>query len=342
MIKRTVEISQEPFHLTVKNDQLLLLRRNEATEQGQEPADPSVQASQPRQSGARSGPRWCRRDSPDLVASIPCEDTGVVLVEHSGTTYTHAALERLLHHGAVVVICGRDHLPTGMLLPVGAHSQIVPRLHQQIEIKQPLRKQLWKQIVQAKIRAQAENLAPGSAVRSRLLNLARSVRSGDPSNVEAQAARSYWQAWLDDPDRPGPPSDFRRDAAGLAPNNFLNYGYAVMRAAVARAIVAAGLTPALGIQHHRRSDAFCLADDLVEPLRPLVDDRARELFRSDQTELTPANKAALLELLTLRVRTDDDTGPLMVALHRYVASLVRCFEGTDKHLTIPVAEPEEC
>ena len=320
MIKRTIEISQQPAHLTVRNEQLLLLPKDG---DGQEP------------------PR----------ASIPCEDIGVVLVEHCGTTFSHAALERLLHHGAALVICGRDHLPAGMLLPVGEHSQVVPRLRQQVAIAKPLRKQLWKQIVQAKVRAQAANLAPGSAVRSRLLNLARNVRSGDPNNVEAQAARSYWQVWLGDgdgmaggphvpfrPDR----GDFRRDPAGPPPNNLLNYGYAIMRAAVARAIVSAGLTPALGIQHHQRSNAFCLADDLMEPLRPLVDDRVRELWREEQDELTPPAKAALLELLTLSVRTDDATGPLMVGLHRYVASLVRCFEGTERRLTIPVAELDKC
>ncbi len=320
MIKRTIEISQKPAHLTVRNEQLLLLSRD-----GDEQEPPR--------------------------ASIPCEDIGVVLVEHAGTTFSHAALERLLYHGAALVICGRDHLPAGMLLPVGEHSQVVPRLKQQIGLAKPLRKQLWKQIVQAKIRAQAANLVPGSDVRSRLLNLARNVRSGDPNNVEAQAARSYWQVWLSDrgnmEDGPHTPfrSDrlyFRRDPAGPPPNNLLNYGYAIIRAAVARAIVSAGLTPALGIQHHQRSNAFCLADDLMEPLRPLVDDRVRELWCSEQEALTPPTKAALLELLTLRVRTDDATGPLMVGLHRYVASLVRCFDGADRRLAIPVAELDEC
>ena len=319
MIKRTIEISQQPAHLTVRNDQLLLL---------------------PKDDDGQELPR----------ASIPCEDIGVVLVEHCGTTFSHAALTRLLHHGAALVICGRDHLPAGMLLPVGEHSQVVPRLQQQIAIGKPLCKQLWKQIIQAKIRAQADNLAPGSAIRSRLLNLARNVRSGDPTNVEAQAARAYWQVWLStdggNDDAHGPlratQTDFRRDHAGPPPNNLLNYGYAIMRAAVARAVVSAGLTPALGIQHHQRSNAFCLADDLMEPLRPLVDDRVRELWRSEQEELTPPTKAALLELLTLHVSTGDTTGPLMVGLHRYVASLVRCFEGTERRLTIPAAELDEC
>lgn len=312
MIKRTIEISQEPVHLTVRNEQLLLLHKGD---DGQSP--PQV--------------------------SIPCEDIGVVLVEHCGTTFSHAALERLLHHGAALVICGRDHLPVGMLLPIGEHSQVVPRLQQQISMRKPLRKQLWKQIIQAKIRGQASNLAPSSTVRARLLSLARKVRSGDPTNVEAQAARTYWKVWLTESGSTQTPSSvdrdgFRRNRDGKPPNNLLNYGYAIMRAAVARAVVAAGLTPALGIQHHQRSNAFCLADDLMEPLRPLVDDRVRELWHSEQEELTPLTKTALLELLTLRVHTGDAAGPLMVGLHRYVASLVRCFEGTERQLTIPAVE----
>lgn len=306
MIKRTVEISQQPAHLTVRNEQLLLLRKDG---DGQ----------------------------PAPQASIPCEDIGLVLVEHAGTTYSHAALERLLHHGAALVICGKDHLPAGILLPLGEHTQIVPRLHQQIAVSKPLRKQLWKQIVQAKIRAQAANLPSGSATRSKLLGLARQVRSGDPSNVEAQAAKVYWggcRNLLDDP-------AFRRDPAGAVPNSMLNYGYAVLRAAVARALVAAGLHPTLGIHHHHRANAFALADDLLEPLRPIVDDRVREMVRSDQTDLTPPIKAALLELLTLRVRTGTETGPLLVALHRYVASLVHCLEREAKRLEIPVPADEE-
>jgi CRISP-associated protein Cas1 len=326
MIKRTVEISQQPCHLAIKNDQLLLLDKE---------------------------------DCQTARASIPCEDLGLVLVEHAGTTYSHPALLRLLHHGAAVVLCGPDHLPAGMLLPLGEHTEVVSRLRLQIAAGKPLRKQLWSQIVRAKIHAQADNLASGSAVRSRLLEMARELRSGDPQNVEAQAARSYWGVWLlSDGNGNGgagvPPAecsalihptniaDFRRDPVGLPPNNLLNYGYAVVRAAVARALVSAGLHPALGLHHRNRSDAFCLADDLVEPLRPIVDARVRELFYDGQTELLPPAKAALLELLTAPVRIDDSVGPLMVALHRYAASLVRCLEGAEKNLAIPVLELEKC
>ncbi len=319
MIKRTIEISQQPVHLTVRNEQLLLLRKSEPPKPL--PAEPE-----------------------GLLASIPCEDIGMVLVEECGTTYTHAALTTLLKYDAALVVCGRNHLPAGLLLPFGEHTEVIWRIHDQLAAKKPLKKQLWRQLVQAKIRAQAANLPPGSPIRSRLLNLARQVRSGDPSNVEAQAARAYWSALFEGVQTAGEAGvsaasgqPFRRDPDGDGLNVLLNYGYAVLRAAVARAIVAAGLLPALGIHHANRSDAFCLADDLVEPLRPLIDARVRMLAGSGRAELNPNTKAELLQTLTAEVRLGEQTGPLMVALHRMVASLVRCFEGTAKRLEIPVA-----
>lgn len=313
MIKRTVEISRQPAHLTVRDGQLLILRKNDQ-------------------------PRPLPANPPDLAATIPCEDVGVLLVEHAGTTYSHAALTALLEHGAAVVFCGRDHLPAGMLLPVGRHTQVVSRIAQQIAIEKPLRKQLWKQIVQAKVRAQANILPVGSSVRSRLLALSRKVRSGDPNNVEAVAAKAFWGGFRQLTDDP----DFRRDPDGRAPNHLLNYGYAVLRAAVARALVTAGLVPALGIHHRHRANAFALADDLLEPLRPIVDEQVFELARGGNTELVPPVKAALLELLTVTVRTSDQCGPLMVAIHHYVASLVRCYEGQSRRLDIPVPEAKSC
>lgn len=310
MIKRTVEISQQPVFLSVRDEQLLI--------------------------DARDNGHSTR------LGSVPCEDLGVLLVEHPGTIYTHGALAALLRHDAAVVLCGRDHLPIGLLLPIAQHTEVVRRLHVQISVKRPVHKRLWKQLVQAKIRASAANLPPGSTTRSKLLALARQVRSGDPSNLEAQAARVYWSAWRDSL-APGPDSPltacgsvFHRDPDGPAPNNLLNYGYAVLRAAVARAIVAAGLMPALGIHHMNRSNAFCLADDLVEPLRPLVDLCVRELVHDGQAELTPDVKRKLLALLADDVRVGEITGPLMVALHRMVASLVRAYEGECEMLEIPV------
>ncbi|RIK84572.1 MAG: type II CRISPR-associated endonuclease Cas1 [Planctomycetota bacterium] len=291
MIKRTIEISREPAHLTVQLEQLLLKRDGQT------------------------------------VASIPCEDVGVVLVDHPGTTYSHAALAQLASVDAAVVVCGRDHLPAAILLPLADHSQVVWRVRDQVALAGPLRKQLWKQIVQAKIRAQAANLSAGPA-RTRLLELARTVRSGDPKNHEAQASRVYWSAFFES-------IAFRRDRFGDGPNPLLNYGYAVLRAAIARAIVAAGLLPSLGIKHSNRANAFCLADDLIEPLRPLVDARVKELLANERNELDQQTKAALLELLTIETQVGDETGPLMVNLHRMVASLVKCFQGKAKAIEFP-------
>ena len=354
MIKRTIEISQQPAHLSVRNGQLLIRSANplpdgrgsEIQDRGSEIQDRGSEiqdrGSEIQDRGApdapadgvpsRRGVRARLAEESRSAASIPCEDVGVLIVDQPAVTYSHAALVELIAHNAAVVLCGRDHLPAGLLLPLGGHTQVVPRLHMQIAVGKPLCKRLWQQIVQAKVRAQAHNLPDGADTRSKLLALARVVRSGDPTNVEAQAARAYWSAFrglLDDP-------DFRRDPDGPAPNHMLNYGYAVMRAAVARAIVAAGLLPALGIHHCNRSDAFCLADDLVEPLRPMVDVRVLELTRAGEKELEPEVKRHLLELLTVTVRIAEQTGPLMVALHGMVASLVHCMEGSAKRLDIPV------
>jgi CRISPR-associated protein Cas1 len=319
LIKRTLEISREPAHLALRLDQIVLERDDQ------------------------------------VAGSIPCEDLAVVVVDHPRTTYTHGALARLMEAGAVVVICGRNHLPSGFLVPVPCHSEVVWRVQDQIAAPRPLRKRLWQQIVRAKIRAQALNLRPGCPAQRKLLLLARDVLSGDAGAHESQAARLYWASWLDyassdraraDPTSAGaePPADprakrFHRDHEGDGLNAFLNYGYAILRAAVARAIVAAGLHPALGLQHSNRSNAFCLADDLIEPLRPLVDRRARALYEDGRLELDQSTKAALLEVLAEEVVCGDATGPLMVALHRYVASLVRCLRHESKGLLFPQIHP---
>lgn len=308
MIKRTVEISQQPAHLTVKLDQLLV-----------QPHDQPVESH----------------------GSIPCEDLGIVLVDHPRTTYSHAALAQIVEHDAVLIVCGRDHLPAGVLLPLTDHSQVVWRIHDQLSISRPLQKQLWKQLVQAKIRAQAMNLAEGATQRGRLLAMIREVKSNDSSNCESQAARIYWSSWLP------PETKFKRDVSRNAgpPNNMLNYGYAVVRAAIARALVASGLLPALGLHHHNRSNAFCLADDLIEPLRPIVDRQVRQLFMDHgRRELDQPTKAGLLEVLTWPVHSESISGgrgPLMVAIQRMVGSLVRCYQGESKTLVIPTLEHDD-
>jgi CRISPR-associated protein Cas1 len=300
LIKRTLEISREPAHLSLRNEQLLLKRDGQ------------------------------------IIGQAPCEDLGFVVVDHPQTTYTHAALAKLAECGAAVVLCGTDHLPAAMILPLADHSQVVWRLRDQIAVRRPLAKQLWKQLVVAKIRAQARNLDPALPAHRKLLALAGEVGSGDPANIGAQAARVYWQHWLwtTDGDQAGA-DPFRRDVEAAGLNGFLNYGYAILRAALGRAIVAAGLLPSLGLHHRNRSNAFCLADDLIEPFRPLVDDCVREMHRRGHEQLTQPAKAELLGLLTLPMRLGDQTGPLMVMLHRTVASLARCYAGDAKRLEIP-------
>jgi CRISPR-associated protein Cas1 len=237
--------------------------------------------------------------------------------------------------GAVVVVCGRDHLPVGVLAPIANNTEVVPRLHDQISAAKPIRKNLWKQIVMAKVRAQAENLDVLNPGTRRLLLLTQQVRSGDPANIEAQAAKVYWGAWL------GGGVKFKRDIDGDGINAMLNYGYAVLRAGMARAIVSGGLQPAIGLYHHNRSNAFCLADDLMEPLRPMVDSVVRELVRRCRTDIGQDEKKALLGVLHRTVAMEDQTGPLMVAMHQYVASYCRCLGGESKRLTIPVTHEGE-
>ena len=304
MIKRTIEISQDSAHLAVRLDQLLI---------------------QPHE------------DTASNLASIPCEDIGIILSDHPRNTYSHGALTRLAECGAALVICGRNHLPAAVLMPMADHSEARWRVNDQIAALQrkPLCKRLWKQIVQSKIAEQARNLPPTSPVHRRLRAMIREVRSGDPTNVEAQAARIYWQAWTPDP-------AFRRNPNGDAPLNvMLNYGYAVMRACVARALVAAGLLPILGLHHSNRSNAFALADDLVEPLRPVVDARVHHLYQSGLRTLNRTTKAGLLDLLTCPMMVKDEQGPLMVSVHRMAASLVKCFKGEENKLVIPRRSSEE-
>ncbi len=297
MIKRTIEISSLPSYIRVRFDQLEIRQRDGDNEK---------------------------------TSKIPCEDIGLMIVDQHESTYTHAALSKLMDAGATLVVCGRDHLPSGMLLPISEHTEVIWRIDSQISVSKPIRKQLWQQIVQAKIRAQANNLQKATKEYIRLMELAKNVRSGDPGNFEAQAARFYWPVWL-----PGE-KPFRRNSDGKDKINILlNYGYSIVRASVARAIVSAGLLPHFGLHHSNRSNAFCLADDLMEPFRPMVDYKVRKLALDGNPQLNRDTKAVLLETLTDTVQIKEQCGPLMVALHRMIASLVRCYDGEDKQLLIP-------
>ncbi len=266
------------------------------------------------------------------------------MVDNRGTTYSHHALAELAERGAALIVCGRDHHPVGMYLPISNNTCLLSRLDAQLNMSKPVRKRLWAAIVVAKIKAQAAALPfckEAEPCRTKLLGLATQVRSGDATNMEAQAAAAYWPMLF--VQCTGIEQPFRRKAGhhgASPPNNLLDYGYAALRAALARAIVSAGLLPALGIHHHGRSNPFCLADDLMEPLRPLIDRRARWLAQRDELELNQPTKAELLAVLTDEIKVAGIKGPLLVGVTRYVASFVRVISGQSKTIDIPVAEPD--
>jgi len=294
LIKRIVEISESPAYLNVRYGQLQIKRDGLA------------------------------------VSSIPCEDIGVLLVDNRAVSYTHSVFTELLRCGAAIVLCGQNHHPTGMLLPLESNTVQTERFRIQTEAKEPLKKRLWKQLIQAKIKRQANLLSSDHKLYKSMMTLRQRVRSGDPDNIEAQASRKFWPAFFSD-------VNFRRDANGRNPNNLLNYGYMVMRAAVARALCSAGLLPSLGLHHRNRYNAFCLADDVIEPFRGFVEARVRKICNGGNydEELSQSIKAELLEVLYQEINVADFKGPMMVALHRTAASLVRCYANEQKWIDLP-------
>ena len=249
------------------------------------------------------------------VGSVPFEDLGVLVLDTAGATITTSALVQTADQGGITVLCGRDHLPVAMIQPLRSHSLSTERLIAQIDLSRPMRSALWAQIVRSKIRGQAKALGAGHASEQRLLRLADQVQPADRGHGEAQAARVYWRQifaeYID---------DFRRDRNKPGPNALLNYGYAVMRASMARALCAAGLQPALGLQHHNRGNHFCLADDFLEPFRPLVDLSVRALLRQGKFELNPDSKRQLLETLTASITVCGEISPASVAMQKLAYS----------------------
>jgi CRISPR-associated protein Cas1 len=277
-----------------------------------------------------------REGLPDHHA--PAEDIGMLLVDEQRTSYTHSAMTGLMEAGACVILCDRQHLPCGVLLPIAANELLTQRLRVQVAVPRPRQKRIWQQIVRAKIKSQAQNLRAlaGDADSADAIDaLTPAVGSGDPKNIEGQAARIYWEALLG--------RGFRRQRGGAWPNPILNYGYMVVRAAVARAIAAAGLHPALGVHHHNRGNAFCLADDLLEPLRALVDAKVWCLLRTadgrGEPTITQEAKREILGLLAVDVDLRGQAGPLMVQLHRMAASLCDCYAENRDNIDLPTYNP---
>ena len=262
----------------------------------------------------------------------PVEDIGVVVLDHRQITITSGALEALLENNCAVITCDSHSMPVGLLLPLTGNTTQNERFRDQINASVPLRKQLWQQTIQCKIRNQAKVLSLCTEVEDKCMQVwANEVRSGDPDNLEARAAVYYWKSLFGDID------GFIRDRDGIPPNNLLNYGYAILRAVVARSLVASGLLPTLGIHHHNRYNAYCLADDIMEPYRPYVDQLVYTIVEQygDDVEISKDIKSELLAIPTLDVVINGKRSPLMVGVSQTTASLYKCFSGELRKIAYP-------
>jgi CRISP-associated protein Cas1 len=269
-----------------------------------------------------------RPDHPEVT--VPLSDLAVVVASHPCVTYTQAVLSGLAEAGGAFVACNRQSLPVGMFLPLISHHAQAGRFAAQARVSAPVRKRLWKRLVRAKIKAQADTLTGLFGSDFGLLPLVSLVRSGDPANVEARAARRYWPQLFADP-------NFRRQRSNLDQNILLNYGYAVLRAIVARAICGAGLHPSLGLHHHNHYNAYCLADDLMEPFRPVVDRSVAE-YTAEHGKfcgLETTAKRKIIGDLTGRYVFDGEQRTLFDTAARISSSLANVFLGSAKDIELP-------
>ncbi len=293
MIKRIVEINHRSW-LSIKNQQL------------------------------------CVDQDKKQVARIPVEDLGVLLLAHPAITLTQAVVIRCQQHNAVIIFCDQKHLPYSVILPISeGHSLHHKELQQQIALGRASRKRLWQQIVQCKIKHQIQTLEFAARPIVQLERMLGKVKSGDPDNLEAQAAQRYWRLLFGD--------TFRRDQDAEGINALLNYGYAIMRALVARAIVSSGLHPALGIHHSNQYNGLCLADDLMEPLRPWIDKIVWQMAEQAHfvAEISPETKQPFLKLLSTSVEWKNKKAPLMIASHHYLVQLKKCYANTSTRIIFP-------
>ena len=295
MIKRTLHFGN-PAYLSTKNNQLLV--------------------------------RYPEGEKPEKT--VPIEDVGVLVLEDPQITITNRLLEQLTNRNIAVVNCNQQHMPIGMILPLNGHSEQNERFRVQLEASLPLKKNLWQQTVQAKIRNQAALLKERGNKTDNMRYWAKGVTSGDSQNHESRAAVYYWQHLFDI-------TGFTRQRDGLPPNNLLNYGYAILRAVCARALVGSGLLPVLGIHHANKYNAYCLADDIMEPYRPFVDVIVTHITdnEDDYEELDTSIKKDLLQIPALDVQLEGKKSPLLVAMSRTTSSLYDCFAGVSKKIIYP-------
>ena len=308
MIKKTLCFSN-PAYLSLRNGQLVI-------------QIPDVE----------NNDKISEEDKRVTERTIPIEDIGVVVLDNKRITITTGVVESLLENNAAVITCDSRSMPTGLMLPLSGNSLQSERFRDQIDASLPLRKQLWQQTVRQKIANQESVLRRFTETETRCMRVwADEVRSGDADNHEARAAAYYWKNIF--PDIP----NFVRGREGEPPNNLLNYGYAILRAVIARSLVSSGLLPTLGIHHHNRYNAYCLADDIMEPYRPYVDELVVRIISQNYNykELTKEVKAQLLAIPTLDVTIDGKRSPLMIAASQTTASLAKCFRGEARIVTYP-------
>ncbi len=293
MLKRTLFFSN-PYRLSLKNNQLVA----EA------------------------------RDGSD-TRTVPVEDIGFVILENMQISISMPLLEALVANNVAVVFADSKHMPQSMLLNLDSHNSQTEIFRNQINASQPLKKNLWKQTIEAKIKNQSRLLKLYDRQSLDIMKMSREVKSGDTENKEGTAARTYWPRLMGE--------RFIRDRYGDPPNNLLNYGYIILRAAVARSLVGSGLLPTLGIHHRNKYNAYCLADDIMEPYRPYVDRRVFEMFKKDPDifMLEKEHKAELLKVLTDDVIIDELRRPLMIALSMTTSSLAKVYAGEIKNLKYP-------
>lgn len=261
------------------------------------------------------------------IGRVPLDDLAAVVANAHGLTYSNNLLVNLASRGVPVVLCGANHRPAAIVWPVDGHHAQTVRMDDQAKASAPLKKRLWRQIVQAKILAQAATLEAVGAEAGGFRLLAHKVRAGDPENVEAEAARRYWQLLFG--------TGFRRDQDGDGLNGLLNYGYAILRAATARAVMAAGLHPSLGLKHSNRGNAMVLVDDLMEPFRPIVDREVHRLRHEGIVEVSTEAKAALARVMIIDLPADDGVSPAMTCLERLAVSLAKAYSGEAERLVLP-------
>ena len=263
----------------------------------------------------------------------PIEDIGIVILDNKQITITSGVLEALLENNCSVITCDSKSMPVGLMLPLYGNSTQNERFREQLDSSLPLKKHLWQQTIQAKINNQASVLKKCMSTEVKcMLVWSANVRSGDPENLEARAAAYYWKALFANIE------GFTRQREGIPPNNLLNYGYAILRAVVARGLVTSGLLPTFGIHHHNRYNAYCLADDIMEPYRPYIDELVFGLVQenSNNMELTKEIKAKMLTIPTLEVEIGGKRSPLMVAVGQTTASVYKCFSGELRRIVYPV------